>query len=122
MACRCDYVSKLSCLRGRWLLRDIARPSHSCAAASLARGALQAISTLSLLPPLAASCSYNGSGLVVEVWSECLGATLVNATRRRLAASQASGDVELEIATYLRVYGLATARASSAAFTADLAK
>lgn len=68
-------------------------------------------------------CSYNGTGLLVEVWSKCVAATLVNATTgRRLAASQTIGAVRLNIATYVRVQSLAAAQAIIAAYQADLTR
>ena len=65
--------------------------------------------------------SYNGTGLLVEVWSACVGATLINATAgRRLAAIQNIGIVQLDIVTYERVRSLVAAQDSSAAFQKDL--
>ena len=59
--------------------------------------------------------------MLVEVWSTCIGAALVNAAAgRRLAATQKSGNVQLDIVTYERVRSLAAALASVAAFQTDL--
>ena len=51
--------------------------------------------------------SYNGTGLLVEVWSACV-------------ATQNIGNMQLDIATYERVRSLAAAQASVDAFQTDL--
>lgn len=62
------------------------------------------------------SRSYNGTGLLVVVRSECLGAVAVNSTvGRRLVI----GDTKLNIATYLRFKDLAAAQATEAAYQSD---